>query len=180
MAQNNYTLTTERLGLRNWQESDIEPFIAMCQDPEVMRYFPSIASEEETRALILRLQLHFETHSFTYFAVETLDTKEFLGFTGLAKQSWESEFTPCVDMGWRFKKEAWGKGYATEAAKGCLHAAFNTFNLKEVYAFATKGNTPSENVMKKLGMQYQGTFVHPKIIDDPRFPYCFAYKKEKA
>jgi len=171
-----YILKTNRLGLRNWQESDSEPFIKMCQDPAVMRYFPKVLSEKETKDLVNRLKNHFTTHGFTYFAVEKLDSNEFLGFTGLAQQTWESEFTPCVDLGWRLKKEAWGKGYATEAAKACLDAAFTRFKLNEVYAFAAKGNKASENVMKKLGMQFQGTFIHPKIANDPRFPHCFAYR----
>lgn len=173
-----YSITTNRFGLRNWLKRDIKPFAEMCSDPEVMKYFPSVLSETETKELVTRLQNHFETHGFTYFAIETLDTQEFLGFTGMMKQTWESEFTPCVDLGWRLKQSAWGKGVATEAAKACIGYAFSELKLPKLYAFAAKGNDASEHVMKKLGMTFQGNFVHPKIKDDPRFPYCFAYKIE--
>ncbi|QNJ98410.1 GNAT family N-acetyltransferase [Constantimarinum furrinae] len=172
-------LTSERLILRNWKDSDIQPFVDMCCDPEVMRYFPKLSSPQETIDLINRFKDHFDTYGYTYFAVERRDNSQFIGFTGLMNQLWESEFTPCVDMGWRLKRSAWGHGFATEAAETSLNAAFNKFNLNQVYAFAAKGNTASENVMKKLGMEFQGNFVHPKIKDDPRIPYCFAYKKIK-
>jgi RimJ/RimL family protein N-acetyltransferase len=174
-----YCITTPRLGLRNWQSADEEPFIEMCRDPEVMKYFPALSTPEETRTLIDRLTKHFNEHRFTYFAVDRLDTSEFIGFTGLLNQTWESEFTPCVDMGWRLKRAAWGKGYATEAAQAAMDAGFTTFGLKEIFAFAAKGNTASEQVMQKLGMSFQGNFVHPKVKNDPNIPYCFAYKKIK-
>lgn len=172
-----YLLKTNRLGLRNWLPSDEAPFIELCQDPEVMEFFPAILSAEETLGLIKRLQLHFEKHGYTYFAVDVLETGEFIGFCGLAVQAWQSKFTPCVDMGWRFKQGAWGKGYATEAAEACLQAAEKNFGLQEVFAFAPDLNLPSQNVMKKIGLEYVGDFQHPKIVDDSRFKTCVAFKK---
>ena len=180
MTARKFVLQTKRLGLRNWEATDVAPFVAMGKDPEVMRYFPKLLSTEESIELIEKLQQHFITHGYCYFAVEVLETSEFIGFTGLMNQTWESEFTPCVDMGWRLKRAAWGKGYASEAAFACLEAAFTIFHQEEVYAFAAKGNTASEKVMQKIGMKPCGTFVHPKIKNDPRFPYCFADRKKKT
>jgi len=147
----------------------------MGQDPEVMEHFPGLLSSEATLALINRLKNHFQKYGYTYFAVDVLDTNEFIGFTGLANQTWESEFTPCVDMGWRLKREAWGKGYATEAATACLEAAHSKFNLKQVLAFATDSNLSSIQVMKKLGMKEIGKVQHPAIKDDDRFEHCVVY-----
>lgn len=172
----NYIITTDRLGLRNWKSSDEAPFAEMCADPEVMQQFPKPLSTDESIALIKRLQSHFEKYGYCYFAVDILDTSEFIGFIGLANQTWESEFTPCVDIGWRLKRSAWGQGYATEGAKACLDAAFSKFNVSEVLAFATDTNLPSQKVMKKIGMNDIGTVQHPQIIDDPRFQYCVVYK----
>jgi RimJ/RimL family protein N-acetyltransferase len=178
MSQKNYIIKTERLGLRNWLPSDKAPFIEMCKDKEVMKHFPKPLSELETLGLIERLQAHFDAHGYCYFAVDVLETDEFIGFTGFANQTWESEFTPCVDMGWRLKRAAWGKGYTTEAAQGCLEAASSKFNLSEVLAFATNTNTPSENVMKKIGMELIGTVQHPAIENDTRFKHCVVYQKK--
>ncbi len=177
LLKKTYTLKSKRLGLRNWLPEDEAPFIEMCQDPEVMRFFPALSSKEETLDLINRLRLHFEKHGYTYFAVDVLETGEFIGFCGLAVQAWQSEFTPCVDMGWRLQQSAWGKGYATEAARACLDAAANIFGLQEVFTFAPDLNLPSQNVMKKIGLEYAGDFIHPAIADDNRFKTCVAYKK---
>jgi RimJ/RimL family protein N-acetyltransferase len=171
-----YVITTERLGLRNWRSSDEIPFAAMCADPEVMRHFPKPLSKEESIALIRRLQSHFEKYGYCYFAVDILETSEFIGFVGLANQTWESEFTPCVDIGWRLKRSAWGKGYATEGAKASLDAAFDLFGIPEVLAFATDTNIPSQKVMERIGMTETGTVQHPLIKGDPRFKHCVVYK----
>lgn len=176
MSKKRYIIKTERLGLRNWLPSDAVPFIEMCEDKLVMEHFPKPLSEEETLGLISRLQNHFTEHGYCYFAVDILETGDFIGFTGFANQTWKSEYTPCVDMGWRLKREAWGKGFATEAAQGCLNAAFSKFGLTEVIAFATDTNISSEKVMKKIGMRRIGTVQHPAIIDDSRFKYCVVYK----
>lgn len=176
MQQKNYIIKTERLGLRNWLASDEEPFIEMCKDELVMKHFPKPLSEEETLGLISRLKDHFENYGYCYFAVDNLETNEFIGFTGFANQTWESDFTPCVDIGWRLKRSAWGNGFATEAARACLDAAFEKFRIKEVNSFATDTNLESQHVMKKLGMKLIGIVQHPAIKDDPRFKHCVVYK----
>ncbi|MCW8982064.1 MAG: GNAT family N-acetyltransferase [Altibacter sp.] len=175
-----YLIRSQRLGLRNWEQSDLIPFAEMGRDPEVMRYLPKLLSLDESEAFIERMQHHFVTYGYCYFAVDLLETNEFIGFTGLMQQPWESKFTPAVDMGWRLKRSAWGKGYASEAAAVCLHAAFTAFQLDEVYAFAAQGNTASEKVMQKIGMSYAGTFEHPKLANDDRFEYCIAYRKQRS
>ena len=91
-------------------------------------------------------------------------------------QTWDSEYTPCVDLGWRLQRESWGKGFATEAANACVEHAFKKLNIDELYAFATDNNKPSQHVMDKIGMSYQGNFQHPKIKGDTRFKHCVAYK----
>ena len=171
-----YVITTERLGLRNWIESDITPFAKMCANPKVMEQFPATLSAQESKDLIDRLSDHFNEFGYTYFAIDLLENDEFIGFAGIKNQTWESEYTPCVDIGWRLKQSAWGKGFATEAAQGCLDAAFPKFGIKEVLSFATDTNETSENVMRKIGMKYIGNVQHPAIIDDPKFKHCVVYR----
>lgn len=171
-----YSIKTERLGLRNWKASDEEPFSKMCADPEVMKHFPKALTKEETIAFIRRLQAHYEKYGYCYFAVDVLESGEFIGFIGLANQTWESVFTPCVDIGWRLKRSAWGKGYATEGAKACLKAAKDKFGIDEILAFATDTNIGSQKVMQRIGMKEIGTVQHPHIHGDPRFKHCVVYK----
>ena len=175
----NYLIKTERLGLRNWLPSDTVPFVAMGQNPEVMQYFPELLAEDDTIALINNLKNHFEKYGYSYFAMDELVTGEFIGFAGLKYQTFESEFTPSVDIGWRLKRSVWGKGFATEAAKACLDAAFNRFDLDEVYSYCPDLNKASEAVMKKIGMVFTGILQHPKIANDSRFKHCVVYKVSK-
>jgi len=175
-----YIIKTERLGLRNWLPSDEAPFIEMGQDPEVMRYFPNTLSKEEVQLSIENFRKHFDAFGYTYFAMDELSTGHFIGFTGLKLQTFESEYTPSVDIGWRLARSAWGKGYATEAAQACMDAAFNRYYLNEVYSYCPDLNEDSEAIMKKIGMEFIGTFTHPKVASDSRLKNCLVYKKTKT
>lgn len=158
-------LETERLILRQWQESDILPFIEMNQDPEVMKYFPAMLSADETRNLVTRFKLHFREHGFGLFAVELKSEKKFIGFVGLSIPTFEAHFTPAVEIGWRLSSKHFGKGYATEAAKKVLEFACDQLKLEEVVSFTAIVNKPSINVMQKIGMarDAKDDFRHPKL-----------------
>jgi len=102
------TITTERLLLRRWCEADREPFAAMNADPEVMRYFPSPLSSDESDRLMDRIEARFETDGIAQWAVARREDGMFLGFTGLAPATFEAAFTPAIEVGWRFRRSAWG------------------------------------------------------------------------
>src|SRR5699024_12133542 len=65
---------------------------------------------------------------FGLYAVEEKTNNEFIGFIGFHRATFEADFTPCIEIGWRLKKEAWGKGYATEGAASCLKYGFTVLN----------------------------------------------------
>lgn len=174
-----YIIKTPRLGLRNWQPSDLEPFAEMNSDEAVMEYFPKTLSKEESLDLYNRLKEHFEKHGYTYFAAETISDKKFIGFIGLAYQTYEAHFTPCVDIGWRLRREAWGKGYATEGAKACLDFGFNKIKLEEIYSVTPLPNLKSVNVMKKIGMKKVGEFGHPNIEEGHPLKVCNLFRISK-
>ena len=157
-------IETPRLILREWQESDYEPFIALNADGSVMEFFPEVLSPEKTQAQIERITAHFEKYGFGFFALERRDNGQFIGFTGLAHVNFESHFTPCVEIGWRLNKPNWGLGFATEAAKACLEYGFSQLGLIEIYSFTSVHNTRSEQVMKKIGMLKEREFDHPLLV----------------
>lgn len=173
----NYIIKTSRIGLRNWHRSDLDAMTAINQNPQVMRYFPSRPNRKETEVFILKMQHQFQQNNYCYFAAELLPTAEFIGFVGLSDQNYPADFTPCVDIGWRLKVQAWGKGFATEAATACLEYAFNRLYLKEIFAIAPLVNKPSIRVMEKIDMQPKGTFRHPKLINHPHLTECVVYVK---
>ncbi|MTI32338.1 GNAT family N-acetyltransferase [Xanthovirga aplysinae] len=171
-----YIFKSERLGFRNWSKDDLTTFAEMNADPEVMEHFPKVLTRGETEEYIQRLQKHFEEKGYSYFATEILATGELIGFIGLAYQDYKTDFNPSTDIGWRLKKSAWGKGYATEGAKRCLAFAFNDLKLDRVISTCTVNNAKSEHVMKKIGMTKMGEFNHPKLKDYPESERCMWYE----
>ncbi len=175
-----YIFKSDRLGFREWSMDDLIDFSALNADEEVMEHFPNVLTAEETRDFIDRLQKHYKKYGHCYYATEVLETREFIGFIGLAHQVYETEFLPATDIGWRLKRSAWGKGYATEGAKRCLEYAFNDLKLNKVVSTCTQHNARSEHVMKKIGMEKKGTFLHPKLTDYPDYQNCIWYQIDKA
>lgn len=153
--------------------------IRINSDPVVMKFFPEISSEANTIQFIRRMQQHFNNNGFCYFAVDKLEGNNFIGFIGLSEQTYEAEFTPCIDIGWRLAKEEWNRGYATEGAKRCLQFAFEEMKLQEVVAVCPEANKTSEAVMKKIGMQKIAVFDHPLLKDHDHLKSCLLYKIHK-
>jgi RimJ/RimL family protein N-acetyltransferase len=177
---NKYIFTSQRLGFRNWKFSDTDKLFALNSDEEVMEFFPSLPSLEQTKNFIERMQSQFEKNDFCYFAVDVLETEEFIGFIGITEQNFEADFTPCIDIGWRLDKKYWNKGYANEGAKRCLEFAFvelkNRIEIESIKATAPKINLKSRKVMEKIGMNYVKEFKHPALENDVRLEICVLYE----
>jgi RimJ/RimL family protein N-acetyltransferase len=79
--------------------------------------------------------------------------------------SFTAHFTPCTEVSWRLQRDQWGHGYATEAARACLHFAFATLRLPEVVSFTVPDNLRSRRVMERLGMRRRAgeDFEHPRL-----------------
>jgi len=172
-------IETLRLLLREWKESDHEPYIALNADKDVMEFFPSVLSAEESVAQAGRITAHLEKYGFTFFAVERKDNSQFIGFTGLAHARFQSDFTPCVEIGWRLSKTNWGHGFATEAATACLAYGFQKLGLDAIYSFTSIHNKRSEEVMKRIGMVHAGEFDHPLVDEGSSIRRHVLYKLEK-
>lgn len=176
-TQADYLFTSARLGFRDWAETDLDAFAAMNADADVMEFFPEMLTHEQSLKFMQRLSQQLAKNNYTYFAVDTLEDGQFIGFIGLHEQTYEAPFTPCVDIGWRLTKAAWGKGYATEGAKRCLEYAFETLGLEQIYSIASVINVKSIRVMEKIGMQKKvATFEHPKLKDCERLRECVLYE----
>ena len=158
-------LRTDRLVLRQWRPQDREPFGALNDDPGVMEHFPAHLTREQSDAMADRITTFLDAHGWGLWAVEVAQSGEFVGFTGLSVPRFEEHFTPCVEVGWRLARSAWGHGYATEAARASLAHGFGPLGLEEVVAMVVPGNVRSQGVMRKLGMTRDegADFDHPLI-----------------
>jgi RimJ/RimL family protein N-acetyltransferase len=156
-------IETGRLVLRRWRDDDVEPFAAMCGDPEVMRYIGSGATRTraQAQASIDAYEREWEANGFGLYAVELLKDGRFVGFAGLAEPTFLPEIMPAIEMGWRFARQNWGKGYASEAAQAALGFGFKTLGLSEIVSVCQAGNHASARITQKLGMRLDRETIDP-------------------
>lgn len=159
-------LTTERLILRPWKGADSEAFVALNADPRVCEFYPVKGySRTESLAFIARIREEMACYGFGLWAVEVKETGRFIGYTGLKHLRMTHPLAPNVEVGWRLTHEAWGKGYASEAAKEALRYGFEVLALPEIVAFTVPANRRSLAVMKRIGMipDPARDFLHPDL-----------------
>lgn len=141
---------TKRLILRELRPSDAEIFFELNADPEVMKYtgdvaFPSILKAEH----FLKNYSDYRNNGFGRWAVILKNSNKFLGWCGL-KLNEEN----LIDLGFRFFRNEWGKGYATESANASLEYGFNHLNIDEIIGRDSQDNKASIKVLKKSGMKF--------------------------
>jgi RimJ/RimL family protein N-acetyltransferase len=168
-------LVTDRLILREWRDDDLAPYAALNGDPEVMEHFPFTLTPQQSDEMVDRIRGHW-AEGFGLWAVEVADRSpadarlsgRFIGFIGFAAPTWSTSFTPCVEIGWRLSKQAWGHGYAPEGARAALAWAFEHIDLPndEVVSFTTVANHKSRRVMEKIGLVRDPArdFDHPMVF----------------
>jgi RimJ/RimL family protein N-acetyltransferase len=161
-------IRTPRLLLRQWKDSDLDLWCAMNADTEVRKYFPTVHTREEATGEFTRVRASIAQRGWGAWAVEVPGVSPFIGFTGLMVPAFEAPFQPAVEIGWRLAREAWGNGYATEAAIAARDFAFNQLKLDQLIALSVVPNAPSHRVMDRIGMTpWIGMeFDHPRVPTD--------------
>ena len=148
----------------------------MNEDPLVMEFFPRTLSPAESTDAYRRISAFIAGNKFGLFAAEEKASHKFIGFIGFNRPSFTSYFTPCIEIGWRLDRHFWNCGYATEGAKACLKYGFVSLGFNEVVSFTSVLNTKSINVMKKIGMTFEGKFEHPNLEEGHRLRTHVLYK----
>lgn len=164
MATPGVVLHTARTTLRPWRDEDREPFAAMCADPVVMEFFPSVMTRDECDAFVQRRVDEFGDHGWGLWALD-VDGRGFAGFVGLTPVGFDAPFTPAIEIGWRLARAFWNDGLATEAALAALDYGFTVAALPEVVSITSALNVRSQRVMQKIGMtrRVEDDFDHPRV-----------------
>ena len=159
---------TKRLRLRTWDDEDEFRFYDVMNTPAVMRLLGGLQSPEEWSAGYRRIRDYQRDLGFTFWIVERKADAEILGFCGLkrANAPGADAIAGDVEIGWRLREDAWGQGYAKEAAINSLDLAFDRFRAPDVVAVTALGNLPSQGLMIRLGM----TRREDLDFVDERFP----------
>lgn len=147
------TLETERLVLRQFREEDLDAYVEMVGDPEVMQYLGSGAMNraEAWRNMAMILG-HWRLRGFGMWAVEEKGGGAMIGRVGC----WRPEGWPGLEVGWALRRKSWGRGFATEAAKASLDAAFDRLAERHVISMIHGRNAASVRVARRLGMRLEG------------------------
>lgn len=148
---------TERLLLRRFTADDAALIFGLNSDPEVIQYVHErpLESEADARQIITDIILPQYANDLGRWAIHKKEDGGFIGWCGLKFLAEEN----IIDLGYRLKKVAWGKGYATEAARHSINYGFNQLNIPLITGRAHIENLASIHVLEKLGMQYQGESI---------------------
>ena len=168
-------IVTSRLLLRSWRDSDLEPCAKLEADPRVIEYlpWPEPSTRELTQRGIERARIGLAENPYGWWAVEVPHVADFIGAVGLGIHTFESDFTPCMEIGWRLAHEHWGKGYATEAASAVLVYAFETLQLDEIVSMSNVRNRRSFALMERIGLRYERAIQWPLLPEGhPLRPYA--------
>jgi RimJ/RimL family protein N-acetyltransferase len=174
-------IRTDRLLMRRWREPDREPFAELNGDPETLVYFPATLSRAESDTFVDRIEAGFAEHGYGLWALEVIQTGDFIGFTGLAPMPPDVPGGGGTEIGWRLARHAWHHGYATEAARAALRVAFAGLGLPEIWSMTAVLNTPSQAVMRRIGLLEVARFEHPRVPDgSPVKPHVMYYLANPA
>ena len=154
---------TERLRLRNWDESDLDEFIRHTNTPAVMRWLGGVWSRDKHEAGFVRIKGYERDFGHTLWLVERKSDGEILGFCGLKRVNTEGAPNPGdSEVGWRLREDAWGRGYAKEAAIASLDLAFGRYGAPYVVALTVAPNEASQGLMTRLGMTRREDLDFPR------------------
>ena len=168
----------ENVSLRQWLDSDLEPYAAMNCDLEVMRFFPTLLDRQHTAASLTMQRGLIDQRGWGLWAVDV--DGRFAGFTGLAVPGFQAEFMPCVEIGWRLRREYWGRGIAAQAARQALSYGFDVLKLPEIVSFTAVLNARSRRLMERLDFvhDFEGDFDHPSIPEGHEVRRHVLYRKK--
>ena len=148
-------IETERLYLRELNVNDTEYFYHLNLDKEVLKYTGDKPFDDlNSSKVFLENYNHYKKYGLGRWAVINKENRYFLGWCGIKFTEKRNEY----DIGFRFFKKYWNKGYATESAKSCVDYGLNKLQLPEIIGRAMKENKASIRVFEKIGLEYNREF----------------------
>jgi RimJ/RimL family protein N-acetyltransferase len=165
-------IETDRLTLRRWADADREPFVAIVTDPAVGAWLGGARTREQALADFDRMRAFWDERGYGQLAVERKADAAVVGRVGCRRQpvEWKHPMVGKVEIGWLLARDAWGHGYASEAATAILPWGFAMLDVPEIYSWTARINHRSEAVMRRIGMSRapKYDFEHPDLpLDDP-------------
>lgn len=161
---------TERLYLREMEQTDFEALCNILQDEDTMYAYEGAFNNDEVHEWLDRQIARYKKWGFGLWAVILKETGEMIGQCGLTMQPWKKD--EVLEIGYLFERSYWHNGYAIESAKACKKYAFEILNAKEVCSIIRDTNVASQNVAIRNGMVIKDTWMkHYRGVDMPHYRY---------
>lgn len=159
-------IETARVMLRNWRDSDRDVYLATCNSPAVTEHIGGPAAIADVDVALARIAKCQNDNGFSFWAIERKADGALLGYCGLRIcDDLQRPVHGDVEIGWRLREEAWGQGYAREAAEAALAWAWANLDVERVVSFTVPANERSWRLMERLGMTRRPDldFAHPRF-----------------
>lgn len=166
---------TERLLMRSWRDGDLDQWARWLNVPAVAATVGGLQTRDEIAAGLARITACEAENGFCFWALERFEDGAFLGFCGLKRFNAEGaadSLQGVPEIGWRLREDAWGQGYAREAAAAALDLAFSRFGLDAVYAITLTDNARSWGLMRRLGMSARPELDFDMPVHGPHVTYA--------
>lgn len=160
---------TERLILRELEFTDENDLFEMDSDPDVHLYIENnpVKSIDQITKVIEMLKKQYQENGIARWAVVDKNTNECIGWSGLKYFNEPlNDHNHFYELGYRFKKKHWGKGFATESSIAIVDYGFKNLNIDKIFAITDPKNTNSKKVLSKLGFNFQETFDYEGDLTD--------------
>jgi len=163
-------IETKRLLLRSYRRADFDEAKRVLGDAETMCFYPCPFSDERIRAMIEKQIDTFARHGYGLFAVFDKQNGGFIGDCGITVQNIDG--VQEMEIGYRIRKESWGKAYAAEAAEAVKQYGFETLKLDKLCSYMASDHLQSRRVAEKIGMIFEKEYLNPHNRNLPTVVYA--------
>lgn len=161
-ATSDLVLETARLRLRRFRPEDADAVFAIIGDDVAMQYYPRKFFWQDAMEWVERNMRRYREYGYGFYAVTLKGSEDVIGDTGLIRQVIDGE--TMVEVGYHFRRDQWGHGYATEAARACMDLAFREFGADKVISLIRPENVPSRRVAERNGMKIEREVMHANLL----------------
>lgn len=157
-ATGNLALETERLRLRRFRREDVDAVFAIIGDAVAMKYYPKTFDRKDAEEWVGRNFRRYAEHGYGFYAITLKDADEMIGDCGIIRQEIDGRVE--LEVGYHLRRDHWGRGYATEAAKACMSYGFDVLGAKKLISLIRPENVPSRRVAERNGMKIERQIMH--------------------
>ncbi|TLD71726.1 GNAT family N-acetyltransferase [Phragmitibacter flavus] len=171
-------IETERLILRPFSWEDIDDEFSIVGDSETMSFYAKPYTRDEVAKIVSKNIRTFKDSGYGLFSVIEKETGSYVGDCGITLQIIDGEEE--LEVGFRIRKECWGRGFAPEAARAMIQYGFEKLKLEKLYSYMAKDHHQSRRTAEKAGMTLEKEYRNPRNRDIITTVYSISNRDEQG